>query len=258
MRPLVVVLNDTHWADASSVDVVSRLLALADEAPLLFCLLTRPDDQTPGWRLVELARARAALELALAPLGQAESAALVANLLAIDALPDSTSELILARAEGNPFFVEEIVRMLIERGAIEQRDGRWVAVADIDPREIPGSLQGLLLARIDRLPEDAKRLAKVAAVIGREFELALLARVTRADATLPPLLARLEAAGLIHDGEGASHYAFRHALVQDAAYASLLKADRRELHAAVGTALEDVSPERADGLAATVATSTPA
>ena len=252
VRPLVVVLNDTHWADASSVDILGGLFPLADELPVLFCLLTRPDRDSPGWGLVELARARGALELGLAPLAPAESAALVQNLLAIDTLPPGVIGSILVRAEGNPFFVEEIIRMLIERGAIAQRDGRWAAVADVDPGDLPEDLQGLLLGRIDRLPDDAKRLVKAAAVVGRQFDLRILARVMPDGAMLPSLIRGLEGAGLVERDGRTGDYAFRHALVHDAAYASLLKADRRELHQAVGSALVELDPERADELAATI------
>ena len=250
--PLVVVLNDTHWADASSVDILGGLFPLADEIPVLFCLLTRPDRDSRGWRLVELARARGALELGLAPLAPAESATLVQNLLGIDALPRGTIGSILVRAEGNPFFVEEIIRMLMERGAIAQQDGRWAAVADVDPGDLPEDLQGLLLGRIDRLPDDAKRLAKAAAVVGRQFDLRTLGHVMRDGAKLPSLIRGLEGAGLVERDGRTGDYSFRHALVHDAAYASLLKADRRELHQAVGSALVELHPDRADELAATI------
>jgi predicted ATPase len=116
-------------------------------------------------------------EIRLQPLSEAESRDLVANLLEIESLPDSVRELILARAEGNPFFVEEVVRMLIERGVIERRDDRWVATAEVGLVEIPETLHGLLLARIDQLPEAAKRSLRVASVIGRQFAVRVLDRV---------------------------------------------------------------------------------
>jgi predicted ATPase len=101
----------------------------------------------------------------------------VANLLEIESLPQAVRDLILTRAEGNPFFVEEVVRMLIERGAIVERDGRWVATEEISTVEIPETLHGLLLARIDQLPESAKRSLRVASVIGRQFPVRVLERV---------------------------------------------------------------------------------
>jgi len=116
-------------------------------------------------------------ELRLDPLSEAESRTLIANLLEIESLPDAVRDLIMSRAEGNPFFVEEVVRMLIERGVIVSEDERWVATGEIAGVEIPESLHGLLLARIDQLPDTAKRSLRIAAVIGRQFPVRVLERV---------------------------------------------------------------------------------
>ena len=116
-------------------------------------------------------------EIQLDPLTHADSRTLVANLLEIESLPDAVRDLILARAEGNPFFVEEVVRMLIERGVIVSQGDRWVATEDIGAIEIPETLHGLLLARIDQLPEAAKRSLRIASVIGRQFPVRVLDRV---------------------------------------------------------------------------------
>jgi predicted ATPase len=105
----------------------------------------------------------------------------VANILRIEALPVRARNTILKKAEGNPFFVEEVIRMLIDQGAIVQKNGDWVAVKEIESVEIPDNLQGLLLARIDRLPHNAKHTLRVAAVIGRQFPRKVLARVLGED-----------------------------------------------------------------------------
>jgi predicted ATPase len=179
-NPLVLVLEDLHWADPSSTELLIKLLPLASAAPVLFCMATRPERDTPGWKLVASARetlGSSLTELTLPSLSDAESRQLVANLLAIEALPDELRTQILHKAEGNPFFVEEVIRMLIDRGAIVHRDGTWHAECRIESLEIPDNLQGLLLARIDRLPEEAKRTLRVAAVIGRQFPVKVLERV---------------------------------------------------------------------------------
>lgn len=179
-QPLVLVLEDIHWADPSSTELLLRLLPLAAEAPLLFCITARPDQDTPGWRLVTAAReliGNSLTELTLRALSEADSSQLVANLLEIDALPSAVRDLILKKAEGNPFFVEEVIRMLIDRGAIERQSERWVMAANIDSIEIPDNLQGLLLARIDRLPDDIRLTLRIASVIGRHFSLKVLERV---------------------------------------------------------------------------------
>ena len=178
--PVVLVCEDLHWADPASVEVVRMVLPLATELPLLFIGAMRPETDAPGWTLVAQARevfGPALTEIRLEPLTEAQGRELVGNLLAIESLPDSIRSLILARAEGNPFFVEEVVRMLIERGVIELRGDRWTATEAISSIEIPDTLHGLLLARIDQLPEAAKRSLRIAAVIGRQFPVRVLERV---------------------------------------------------------------------------------
>jgi predicted ATPase len=178
--PLVLILDDLHWADPSSVDLLIKLLPTASSAPLLFCLVTRNERDAPGWRLVTAAReilGGSLTEIFLQALSDTESRQMVANLLEFEALPEKTRTLILRKSEGNPFFVEEVIRMLIDRGAIIQKDGDWIAGQDIEQVEIPDNLQGLLLARIDRLPEEVKHTLRVASVIGRQFPVKVLEQV---------------------------------------------------------------------------------
>jgi class 3 adenylate cyclase len=182
-QPLIIVLDDIHWADPSSTDLLIKLLPLISEARVLLCLVTRPDRDAHGWRLVAAARERLGAglaDLSLNPLSDEDSRQLVSNLLEIEALPESIRGLILKKAEGNPFFVEEVIRMLIDRGAIFRQGNAWAAGKEINTVEIPDNLQGLLLARIDRLPEDVKRTLRVAsviAVIGRQFSVRVLEQV---------------------------------------------------------------------------------
>lgn len=182
--PIVVVCEDIHWADAASIDVARQIMPLAAQLPILFVAAMRAETDAPGWALIGNARAlfgEALTEIRLEPLTEADSKTLVANLLEIESLPEKVRDLILTRSEGNPFFVEEVVRMLIERGAIVQEGSRWVATADVASIEIPETLHGLLLARIDQLPDDAKRSLRVAAVIGRQFPVRVLERVIGAE-----------------------------------------------------------------------------
>jgi predicted ATPase len=183
--PLVMALEDLHWADAPSIDVLLQLVPVANELPLLIIATSRLDRESEGWRLIAGVRdlfGDALIEIKLDPLSADESRTLVANLLHIESLPAQTRDHILAKAEGNPFFVEEVIRMLIDRGAIERRDERWVATARVADVEIPDTLQGLLLARIDQLPPESKRTLRVAAVIGRQFGVAMLERLLEAKA----------------------------------------------------------------------------
>ncbi|MCB8945401.1 MAG: AAA family ATPase [Ardenticatenaceae bacterium] len=178
--PLAIVLEDIHWADPSSTDLLIKLLPLATEAPILYCCLTRPEFDVPGWRLVTAVREQTnipAAELALHTLSDDDSRQLITNLLEIDELPEHIRAVILRKAEGNPFFVEEVIRMLIDREAIVPENGRWLAQATIEQVDIPDNLQSLLLARIDRLPDQVKHTLRVASVIGRQFSVRVLAEV---------------------------------------------------------------------------------
>jgi class 3 adenylate cyclase len=178
--PLIVVCEDLHWADAASANVLRQLMPLGAQHRILFVVALRMETDSVGWALIEQARelfGDALTEISVEALSDSESRDLVANLLAIESLPDRVRTLILARAEGNPFFVEEVVRMLIDRGVIDRREDRWVASADIASVEIPETLHGLLLARIDQLAPDAKRSLRVASVIGRQFAVRVLDRV---------------------------------------------------------------------------------
>jgi len=178
--PLILVLEDLHWADASSTDLFIKLLPLVSAEPILFCLVARPEREAPGWKLVTATRelmGRSLTEINLNALSVKDTRTLVANLLEIESLPERVRDLILKKAEGNPFFVEEVIRMLIERGAILHQDGAWVAQQEISDRDIPDNLQGLLLARIDRLPAEARYTLLVASVIGRNFPVKVLSQV---------------------------------------------------------------------------------
>jgi class 3 adenylate cyclase len=179
-QPLVIILEDLHWSDPSSVNFLSPLLSLAASEPILFCLIMRIERDSAGRRLVTAAHDALGSRLStinVEALNPADSRKLVSNLLAIEALPENVREIILRKSEGNPFFVEEVIRMLIDRQAIVQVNGQWQSGVNIETVEIPDNLHGLLLARIDRLPEEVKETLRVAAVIGRQFPLKVLEHV---------------------------------------------------------------------------------
>jgi len=181
-HPIVMVLEDIHWADPSSTDLLVKLLSESLSSPILIACITRPERDAPGWKLVTASReimGSSLVEITLAPLSETASRQLVANLLEIEALPHPIRDSILLKAEGNPFFVEEVIRMLIDRGAIIRQNGQWTAVKEIDTVEIPDNLHSLLLARIDRLPEEVKHTLRVASVIGRQFSVNLLEQVLK-------------------------------------------------------------------------------
>ena len=178
--PLVLVAEDIHWADPASVEILVQLVPLLTPQPVLALFVSRVETDAPGWRLISQIKAGfgdAVTEIRLQPLDEGASRQLVSNLLEIESLPEDVRQAILTRAEGNPFFVEEVIRMLIGRGAIVAEGDHWTATEQIGNVEIPDTLHGLLLARIDQLPDSAKRSLRVAAVIGRQFQVRVLERV---------------------------------------------------------------------------------
>ena len=184
--PTIVVVEDIHWADPSSVELGLHVLPMAAEAPIVFVMVTRPDQEAAGWRMVRAAReipGVSAIELHLSPLSEGDSQQLVSNLLEVTALPGSLRQLIQAKAEGNPFYVEEVIRMLIDRGSLQRQGDAWIITRDLKEIEIPDTLQGVIMARIDRLPEEAKHTLQIAAVIGRRFQVKVLEAVLRSAAS---------------------------------------------------------------------------
>jgi class 3 adenylate cyclase len=179
-KPVVLVCEDIHWSDPASVDVMLLLVPLITPLSVLILFVGRAETDSPGWRLVSQPRSSlgdALTEVRLQPLSEGDSRELVSNLLEIESLPESVRQRILTRSEGNPFFVEEVIRMLIGRGAIVRSGDRWMANDTITGIDIPDTLHGLLLARIDQLPDAAKRSLRVASVIGRQFPVRVLERV---------------------------------------------------------------------------------
>ncbi len=181
-HPLALVWEDLHWADPSSLGLLKALLPLTEQCPLLLLLVYRPRRERRIWTFHQEARemmGEAHLAIELAPLTLAESRELLTNLLGVCDLPEKTSQLILSKAEGNPFFVEEVIRSLIESGVITPSDDgqRWLVTGDVDDIQIPDTLQGVVMARIDRLDPESKRILQVASVIGRTFQYKVLAYI---------------------------------------------------------------------------------
>ena len=260
-RPGVVVADDLHWADPASVELLEHLLPLIDETPLLLILAMRPDREPAGWRLKTKAEDEyhhRATELNVRPLSEAESDELVNRLLAIADLPESLRARMRERAGGNPFFVEEVIRNLIESGAVvrEERleDGQarnyWRASGREAELQIPDNLQSLLTARIDRLEEHARHTVQLASVIGRSFYYKVLALLARDEALaggeLDRRLKTLLRAELIQEAARIPEveYRFRNPLTQETAYQTILVKRRRELHRQVAEAFEALYPDR--------------
>jgi class 3 adenylate cyclase/predicted ATPase len=250
-RPVVLILDDFHWADDLSRDALKSLVELIDQAPVLLCIITRPRpgidlDPTPPPTEESLA-APLHLSLELKPLSPEHSRMLLAHLVNLSDLPERLIETILTRAEGNPFYVEEFVRMLIEKGALRLGDGQWqvASAVALQTVEIPTTLRGLMMARVDRLPKDLQDLLRSAAVIGLQFSARLLEEVERrlhGPVAVVPLLERLRDQGLMVERPQAGEqvYAFRHIITHETVYRSLLRSQRPGMHRTVGECIETV------------------
>lgn len=233
--PLLVALEDVHWADASSLALTAELSRLAADAPVLFVLTGRPETRE---KLSELVAARPHRSLELGPLDGSAVRDLAAKILD-GSPPQELVDFVLGRTSGNPFFVQELLRALRESDALASSDGRLTIRRGWDARRLPPTIEGVLAARIDLLPRAATTILQTAAVIGRRVPLPLLQAVAR-EVDLEALLAELVRVGFLEheDGETDAVFVFHHALVQDAAYSRLLRRRRRELHLHVAEAAE--------------------
>jgi class 3 adenylate cyclase len=249
--PRVLVMDDLQWADPASVDLLIHLFRLVEEAPILFICAFRPERQAPAWRIKQHAEVEYPHrydEIALQPLGADDTNALITALLNITDLPADLRDLILRKTDGNPYFVEEIVRSLIDQGLVMPTDSglRWrtdVSAADIP---IPDTLQALLMARIDRLDEQTKSTLQAASVIGRAFYFRILETISDSAIALDKQMLSLERAELLREAGRVPEleYMFKHDLARDAAYGSMLNRKRRAFHLRVAEAMEQLFHDR--------------
>jgi class 3 adenylate cyclase/tetratricopeptide (TPR) repeat protein len=250
-KPLVVVFDDLHWADSASVDLIDHIFQLTERVPILFICAFRPHRDSAAWQLkkkAEIDFPGRYLEIELAPLGDADSGQLVKNLLAISDLPSNLRETVLRKSEGNPFFLEEVVRTLIDKGMIEPdtEGNQWQVSGSQEQIEIPDNLQALLLARIDRLDSTSRKILQLASVVGRVFSCRILRSITDGIEDIEDQLASLQSMDLIQETARLPEleYIFRHELTREAAYQSILRRQRREYHRNVGKAIESLYPEK--------------
>jgi tetratricopeptide (TPR) repeat protein len=249
----VLVMDDIHWADAESTELLLHLVDLVEEVPIVFICAFRPDRQATSWKFrqqVEADYPHLYTEITLQPLKGEDTQVLVNNLLTIADLPDRARQLILEKTEGNPFFIEEVVRTLIDSGVVERDETgeHWRATTAIEKIDIPDNLQALLVSRIDRLEPEARRTLQVASVIGRSFYYQVLKRVSDESVALDRQLSNLQRVDLIREAARVPdvEYMFRHELTRQAAYDSILRRSRPAVHRRVGEAMEQVFAGRLD------------
>jgi class 3 adenylate cyclase/tetratricopeptide (TPR) repeat protein len=249
-RPLILAFDDLHWADSASLALLERCLTLTYHVPVLILLIYRPDRTHGCWALGQAAAQdypHRYKEINLTPLDTraGQDRQLVCNLLSLEQVTPALIQLI-SRAEGNPFYIEEIIRTLIDQKAIVREDDRWQLAREIDLQTIPDTLQGVIMARMDRLPEEARRTLQLAAVVGRIFPhqvLAWLASAAALAAQLDASLALLQRSELVQERRRLPEmeYRFKHRMIHEVAYESLLVRDRRFYHQVVAQHLETLN-----------------
>ena len=239
-QQLVMLYEDLHWSDPSTVELLSLALEQYARSHILTLLTFRPGFEPP-WP------ARSHLtSVAVSRLSRRQTKNMIAGVTRDVPLPDEVAERIVERADGVPLFVEELTKMVLESGLVEERDGRYELVGSLTDLPIPATLQDSLMARLDRL-DTGKEVAQLGATLGREFFYELLRSVSPLDdPALQAGLARLVDAELLYQ-RGAvpeATYTFKHAMIQDTAYQSLLKSVRRHFHTRIAQVLEEQFPER--------------
>jgi len=227
-RPLILAVEELQWIDRTSEEYFASMVESLADAPILFLTTYRPGYHPP-W--IEKSYAS---QIALRPLSAQDSLNVVQSVHPRTPLPEAVAQLILRKAEGNPFFLEELTQIVIERGDL----GHDLAV--------PDTVQGVLMARIDRLPEETKHVLQTASILGREYSPRLLTAICGETENLEPHLRELKRLEFLYErsGRGETVYVFKHALTHDVAYESVLASRRQVLHRRTGQALEALYPER--------------
>jgi len=238
-QPVLAVWEDLHWADPSTLELLELLLDHVPTARLLLVLTARPEFRPP-WSPRSYMT-----PLTLTRLARHQSEAMVLRVTGGKPLPAEVLAQVVAKTDGIPLFVEELVKTILEAGLVQEEAGRYVLTGPLPPLAIPTTLQDALMARLDRLAV-VKDVAQLGAVLGREFAYALLRAVAPLDeATVQQALAQLVEAELLYQRgmPPQATYVFKHALIQDTAYQSLLKSTRQQYHQRIAQVLEQQFPE---------------
>jgi class 3 adenylate cyclase/predicted ATPase len=256
--PLVLVFDDLHWADLSSIELLESLLRLPATQPIVFLLVCRPDFVGTSGHILDVARRQHAecfAEIRLEPLGPDAARLLINNLFRNAEIPHAVRALIVEKSRGNPFYVEEVVRSLIEQGAVESQDGGFRATERIHAVVIPDTVHEVIMARVDRLDLHKKQLLQIASVIGGSFHREVLLEIfPDKDALDADLQLLVDADFLVPwDRLQGVEFAFKHPLIQEVTYDALLQAKREELHLRVAKAIEVTLTENVPGYLAMLA-----
>jgi class 3 adenylate cyclase/tetratricopeptide (TPR) repeat protein len=240
LRPLVLVVEDLHWIDTSSEEFLTFLLDAVAGVPLLL-LVTYRIGYTPPFGSRSFSTT-----LTLHSFSETETLTMAGQVLGTAQFPVELQTALMDKAEGVPLFIEEVTKTLLDLGVLQRDNGGYRLVKRLGEVHVPDTIQGIIMARLDRLGDDGKRTVQLASVIGRQFLVRLLARVAGLSERLDGLLCELQALEIIYEQGLVPEpaYIFKHAVIQDVAYQSLLMQRRKALHRAVGQAIEELYPDR--------------
>ena len=250
-KPLLLILEDLHWSDNLSLDLLNLMMDDLTLTPLMLLCVYRPQKEHRSWHISSQASAKCLdryTELTLRELTDHESRRLVDSLLRIQNLPETIRDTILKKAEGNPLFVEEVIRSLIESDVIYQDGDRWLAREEVADIIVPDTVQSVIMSRIDKLEDEVRYVLQSAAVIGRLFRHRLLQYTIQQEQHLDRYLWQLEDRDLVYEEHAIPEleYSFRHVLTQETAYNTILSRRRREFHHKVAEGYEALYSSRID------------
>jgi len=248
-EPLLLILEDLHWADDLSLDLISLLMDELTANPLMLLCIYRPEREHRCWQIGDIASRKCLesyTEIRLRKLSTVQGRELVESLLTIDNLPKATKDMILRKSEGNPFFIEEVIRFLIDGDLVYREDDRWKARDGIGDIDVPDTIQSVLLSRVDRLEGETRYILQCASVIGRLFRYRLLKHLSQHEQDLEDHLSQLEQRDLVYEERTVPEleYAFKHALTQESTYQGILERQRREFHQRIADGIEALYQER--------------
>lgn len=247
--PLVIVVEDLHWADKSTLDLMESLFHLVETRRIIFVNLFRPGYKETGDRIVEKVRESLPVfyvEIVLEPLDERMSEALIDNMLNISGLNHTFIGEIVNRSGGNPYFIEEVMQSFIDEGVVVLKHGTFEVTEKIRTMTIPHTINDVVMSRIDRLEHETRNLLRLASVIGTNFFYRIIADVATTIEDIDSRLSYLEEIQIIRERRriGEQEYLFKHALTQEAAYDSILLKKRKDLHIRVAHSIEKVFNHR--------------
>ena len=239
-KPLILTVEDIHWIDKTSEEFLNYMIGWLPNTPIMLLLLYRPEYTHPWGSKSYYTK------VGLDHLGTTSSSELVKAILEEGEVAPELRQLILNRAAGNPLFMEEFTHTLLENGSIERKDEKYVLSGKASDIQVPDTIQGIIAARLDRLEDNLKRTMQVASVIGKDFAFRILQTITGMREELKSNLINLQGLEFIYEKNlfPELEYIFKHALTQEVAYNSLLLKRRKEIHARIGGAIEELYAER--------------